>query len=177
VPCPSGELGERPVHVALPSRSYESRPMSGRPSIVSVRMWDPSRRASPAGRASSKKSQTCPPLPERERSSDAGSCSRLHASRNATASSRQPDLSKSTARKKHVSSRSSGYTPATKDSPSRSYPDRCQRMTSSVTGRNRRWGHSAHLMRGFSQMPRTHSFAQAGAYPDLPVFRLSNRRG
>src|SRR3990172_4486412 len=50
-------------------------------------------------------------------------------------------------------------------------------MTSSVTGRNRRLGHSAHLIRGFSQMPRTHSFAQAGAYPDLPVFRLSNRRG
>ena len=47
--------------------------------------------------------------------------------------------------------------------PSSSWPDRCQRMTSSVTGRNRRLGHSAHLMRGFSQMPRTHSFAQAGA--------------
>lgn len=28
-----------------------------------------------------------------------------------------------------------------------------------------------------SQMPRTHSFAQAGAYPDLPVLRLSNLRG
>lgn len=25
-------------------------------------------------------------------------------------------------------------------------------------------------------MPRTHSCAQAGAYPDFPVFRLSNRR-
>jgi hypothetical protein len=25
-------------------------------------------------------------------------------------------------------------------------------------------------------MPRTHSLAHAGAYPDLPVFRLSNRR-
>ena len=31
-------------------------------------------------------------------------------------------------------------------------------------------------MRGFSQTPRTHSLAQAGAYPDLPVLRLSNRR-
>jgi hypothetical protein len=50
-------------------------------------------------------------------------------------------------------------------------------MTSSVTGRNRRLGHSAHLMRGFSQTPRTHSLAQAGAYPDRPVLRLSNRRG
>ena len=50
-------------------------------------------------------------------------------------------------------------------------------MTSSVTGRNRRLGHSAHLMRGFSHTPRTHSLAQAGAYPDLPVLRLSNRRG
>ena len=44
-----------------------------------------------------------------------------------------------------------------------SAPDRCQRMTSSVSGRNRRCGHSAHLMRGFSHTPRTHSFAQAGA--------------
>jgi hypothetical protein len=50
-------------------------------------------------------------------------------------------------------------------------------MTSSVTGRNRRCGRSAHLIRGFSQIPRTHSFVQAGAYPDLPVFRLSKRRG
>ena len=32
-------------------------------------------------------------------------------------------------------------------------------------------------MRGFSQTPRTHSLAQAGVYPDLPVLRLSNRRG
>src|SRR5579864_7790182 len=32
-------------------------------------------------------------------------------------------------------------------------------------------------MRGFSQIPRTHSFAQAGAYPALPLFRLSKRRG
>jgi len=32
-----------------------------------------------------------------------------------------------------------------------------------LTGRDRRLGHSAHLMRGFSQMPRTHSLAQAGA--------------
>jgi hypothetical protein len=39
----------------------------------------------------------------------------------------------------------------------------CQRITSSVTGRKRRCGHSAHLIRGFSQMPRTHSLAQAGA--------------
>lgn len=55
--------------------------------------------------------------------------------------------------------------------------DRCQRMTSSVTGRRRRCGQTAHLTWGFSQTPRTHSFAHAGAYPDLPVLRLSNRRG
>jgi predicted nucleic acid-binding protein len=72
-------------------------------------------------------------------------------------------LSKTTARKKHVSSSSMGYTPATNGWPSASRPLRCQRITSSVTGRNRRCGHSAHLIRGFSQMPRTHSFAHAGA--------------
>ena len=41
----------------------------------------------------------------------------------------------------------------------------------------RRCGHTAHLILGFSQMPGTHSFAHAGTEPDLPVFRLSNRRG
>ena len=50
-------------------------------------------------------------------------------------------------------------------------------MASSVTLKKRRFGQSAHLIRGFSQTPRTHSLAQAGAYPDLPVFRFSNRRG
>jgi hypothetical protein len=49
-------------------------------------------------------------------------------------------------------------------------------MTSSVTGRNFRCAQSAHLIVGLRQMPRTHSLAQAGAYPDLPVFGLSNRR-
>ena len=46
--------------------------MSGRPSMVSVRTCEPRRRASAAGRASSKKSQTCPPRPERDRSRAAG---------------------------------------------------------------------------------------------------------
>ena len=44
-----------------------------------------------------------------------------------------------------------------------SRPDKCHRMASSVTGRKRRCGQTAHLMWGFSQMPRTHSFAHAGA--------------
>jgi hypothetical protein len=38
-------------------------------------------------------------------------------------------------------------------------------MTSSVTGRNRRLGHSAHLMRGFSQTARTNAYHNALAYP------------
>jgi hypothetical protein len=33
------------------------------------------------------------------------------------------------------------------------------------------------LILGFSQTPRTHSFAQAGEYPAFPVFRLSKRSG
>ena len=36
-------------------------------------------------------------------------------------------------------------------------------VRASVTARRRRCGHTAHLTRGFSQMPRTHSFAHAGA--------------
>ena len=42
----------------------------------------------------------------------------------------------------------------TKSRPSSSRPDRCQRITSSVTGKKRRFGHSAHLTRGFSHRPR-----------------------
>ena len=90
-------------------RSYESSPMSGRLSIVSVRRCDPSRRASAAGMASSKKSQTCA----------ASSGARLFEGGRKTQPAARvrerpqhlrchPALSKSTARKKHVSSRSSG---------------------------------------------------------------------
>src|SRR2546430_15923519 len=65
----------------------------------------------------------------------------------------------------------------TKSRPRASRPERCQAITSLVMGRNRRFGQSAHLIRGFSQRPRTHSLAQASAYPALPVLRLSKRRG
>jgi hypothetical protein len=48
-------------------------------------------------------------------------------------------------------------------------------MTSSVTGRNRRFGQSAHLMRGFSHTPRTHSLAQARSRRDLSCgFRIAS---
>jgi len=50
-------------------------------------------------------------------------------------------------------------------------------MTSSVTGRKRRNEQSLHLILGFSQIPRTHSFAHAGEYPTFPVLRLSNLTG
>ena len=86
----------------------KSRPISGRLSIVSVRTCDPSRRASAAAMASSKKSQTWAPRPERDRSSAAGRLRWRQASRNAAASSRQPALSKSTARKKQISPCSKG---------------------------------------------------------------------
>ena len=68
--------------------------------------------------------------------------------------------------------------------PCRSRPPRRNTFRPGAAGRRQQRtarvadpGHSAHLMRGFSQTPRTHSFPQAGAYPDLPVFRLSKRRG
>ena len=53
--------------------------------------------------------------------------------------------------------------PMTKLCPWSSLPERCRRMTSGVIGTKARLGQSAHLIRGFSQIPRTHSFAQAGA--------------
>jgi hypothetical protein len=49
------------------------------------------------------------------------------------------------------------------DLPAGSRPERCQRTTSSVTGRKRWLGQSLHLTRGFSHTPRIHSLAQAGA--------------
>lgn len=50
-------------------------------------------------------------------------------------------------------------------------------MTWSVTGRNAWFGHSPHLTLGFSQMPRTHSFEHAGAYPLLPLLALVQSLG
>ena len=67
--------------------------------------------------------------------------------------------------------------PATNGRPRESSPQRCQRMTSSATGRKRWFGQSLHLILGFSQTPRTHSLLQAGWYPARPVFLLSKRRG
>ena len=40
-------------------------------------------------------------------------------------------------------------------------------MILSVIDRNLRCWQSRHFIRGFSQIPRTHSFPHAGAYPDL----------
>lgn len=71
---------------------------------------------------------------ERERSSAAGTSSRAHVSKYASASSRQRSPSKSTARNQQRSSRSIGYTPMTNGSPRSSAPERCQRTTSSETG-------------------------------------------
>src|SRR6266542_6191645 len=52
------------------------------------------------------------------------------------------------------------------------WPCRWSRTACSVTGRKAWLGHSPHLTRGFSQMPRTHSFAQTGAYPCRPALAL-----
>jgi len=56
-------------------------------------------------------------------------------------------------------------------------PDKCARIVSSVTGKNRLTVQALHFTRGFSQTPRTHSLPHAGEYPDLPVARLSKRTG
>ncbi len=120
---------------------------AGRTSPVRCRAAVPSSRSAGASRVCAPGRPEWPlrrrarhgrPVPERDRSSAAGSFSRRHVSRNAAASSCHPSLSKSTARKKQDSSCSIGYTPATNGWPPSSWPDRCQRMTSSVTGRKRR---------------------------------------
>ena len=58
-------------------RTNQSRCPAGAPSFRSGRC-EPSLRASAAGMASSKKNQTCPPRPERDRSSAAGRFRRRH---------------------------------------------------------------------------------------------------
>jgi hypothetical protein len=58
-----------------------------------------------------------------------------------------------------------------------SRPCKCFLTTSSVTGSNAWFRQSVHLIRGFSQIPRTHSLRHAGAYPVLPVFEFSHLRG
>jgi hypothetical protein len=85
-------------------RSYESRPISGRCSMVSVRRKEPIFRNSTAGSGSEKKIHTWAPFPERERSSAAATSWDLQVSRNADTSSIHVVLSKSTARNQDVSS-------------------------------------------------------------------------
>lgn len=82
--------------------------MSGRCSMVSVRMCAPRSRANRAGTASSKNSHRCAPLPERDRSMAAHSPNRRHVSATAATSSRQVVRSKSAARKKQDSSTNMG---------------------------------------------------------------------
>ena len=89
-------------------RSYDAKPISGRCSIVSVRIAAPSCRAVRAGIGSEKKIQTWPPLPERDRSRAAGTPFAWHVSIIADASAAQLALSKSAARNQQVSSGSSG---------------------------------------------------------------------
>jgi len=76
--------------------------------MASVRRRAPSRRASAPGTGSAKKIQTCPPLPERERSTAAGTCLDRQASRNVLTSCCHVSLSKSAARNQHVPSASIG---------------------------------------------------------------------
>jgi hypothetical protein len=93
------------------NRSYESSPIACRPSMARVSIALPSFRAVDACIASSKKIQTCPPRPERDRSRAAATPRSRHAWIYARTSSCQPSLSKSAARNQHVSSCRSGYTP------------------------------------------------------------------
>ena len=58
---------------------------------------------------------------------------------------------------------SGALTPIVKGLPASSASVKCQRITSSVTGRNCRLGQTAHLISGFSHTPGRHSLALAGA--------------
>src|ERR1035441_769908 len=98
--------------------------------MVRVRITHPNLRAVIAGSARSKKIQTWPPFPERERSKTAGAFNSWQVSRKARESYSQVFLSKSAARNQQVSSGKRGYTPTV------SLPLRWLSMTESVTGRN-----------------------------------------
>lgn len=82
--------------------------MSGFRSIDSVRSQAPRRRADDAGTGSVKKIHTCPPRPDRDRSSAAGTPLVVQVARNTAASWRHVCLSKSMATNRHVSSASRG---------------------------------------------------------------------
>ncbi len=92
----------------------------------------PSRRAAEASTKSSKKIQTWAPLPDRERSKQAGTPTWLHTSKKARLSNSQLPLSKSHARSRQRSPSISGYRPAV------IRPDRCADTTESSIGRYRR---------------------------------------
>src|ERR1039458_5226738 len=98
--------------------------------MVRVRITQPSLRAVIADSPRSKKIQIWPPFPERERSRAAGTLKSRHVSRNARESYSHVLLSKSAARKKHVSSERRGYRPTV------SLPKRWFSITASVSGMN-----------------------------------------
>src|ERR1035438_7628185 len=98
--------------------------------MVRVRITQPSLRAVIADSPRSKKIQIWPPFPERERSRAAGTLKSRHVSRNARESYSHVLLSKSAARKRHVSSERRGYKPTV------SLPKRWFSITASVSGMN-----------------------------------------
>ena len=71
----------------------------------------------------------------------------------------------------------------TKSRPSSSWPQRCQRNTSSVTGRKRWCGHSEHFILGFSQIPCTRYLTDTvgssglGYFPQLEKVPPHNHGG
>ena len=94
-------------YAELLGRPHPEAP-GGAAKVVGAIRTTMSRRASAAGMASAKKHHTCPPRPERDRSRTAGTLMRSQVSMKTRTSSFQPCLSKSMARKKHVSSSSIG---------------------------------------------------------------------
>src|SRR5271165_1255743 len=131
--------------------------------MVRVRIRHPSLRAVIADSARSKKIQTWPPFPERERSKAAGTLNSWQVSRKAWASYSQVFLSKSAARNQHVSSDRRGYTPTA------SLPKRWFSTTASVTGRNLLVFWSTFFRSsGRLLLMAFQSFTAAGTYPDRP---------
>src|SRR5260370_25012653 len=58
-----------------------------------------------------------------------------------------------------------------------SVPRRWRSIDTSSTAKNAWFGHAEHLTFGFSQIPRRHSFAQAGAQALRPPVPFSQRVG
>ena len=155
------------------SLSYAPKLIPDAFDIAYVMIAHPRLRASSASTGSSKKSQTCAPFPDLDRSTAGCRPKLLHAFRYNAVSRCQPSLSKSATSTHVVQSASSTYMPITSRKSSR-LPLKCSTIARSLTEMNLLAVQSTHFIPRFALVQRgqpfVRSLAHVGEYPMPPPF-------